>query len=80
MLLLGLWLAMFRTDFKPSRLVAMWLCTPLPFSFTMAGKPWGAVSAISLLALLAVLAVEAVRKRDNPGGGEKPSADQVPGV
>jgi Glycosyltransferase family 87 len=69
MLLLGLWLAMFCTDFRPTRIVAIWLFTPLPFSFMAAGKPWAAASALSLLALVAVLAAEAstnCAKRSRP--------------
>src|ERR1035437_1498532 len=61
MLLLGLWLAIFCAGFKPTRMVAMWLVTPLPFSFMAAGKPWAVISALWLLALIAALAAEALR-------------------
>jgi hypothetical protein len=61
MLLLGLWLAMFCSGLQPTRIVALWLCTPLPFTFTLAGKPWAALSSLSLLALVAALAAEALR-------------------
>jgi len=59
MLLLGLWLAMFHAGLSPTRVVALWLFTPLPFSLTLAGKPWAAVSSLSLLAMLGALAGEA---------------------
>jgi hypothetical protein len=60
LLLLGLWLTVFRAGLQPTRMVALWLFTPLPFGFTLLGKPWAAVSSLSLLALTAALAAEAV--------------------
>ena len=59
MLLLGLWLAMSHAGLSRTRVVTLWLFTPLPFSFTLAGKPWAAVSSLSLLAMLVALAGEA---------------------
>lgn len=61
MLLLGLWLAVFHSARRPTRFAALWLLTPLPLSFTLAGKPWAAISALSLLSLLATLAAESKR-------------------
>jgi Glycosyltransferase family 87 len=66
MLLLGLWLAVFQSSLQPTRIAALWLLTPLPFSFTLAGKPWAAVAALSLLALVVALAGEAVRAKNAP--------------
>ena len=60
MLLLGLWLAVFHAGLLPTRLVALWLCTPAPLSFTLIGKPWAAASSLSLMAMLAALAREEV--------------------
>ena len=61
MLVLGLWLAAFRAGNRSTRMVALWLFTPLPFAFTLVGKPWAAVSSLSLLGLLLALAAEAGR-------------------
>ncbi len=60
MLLLGLWLTVFCAGLQPTRMLALWLFTPLPFGFTLLGKPWAAVSSLSLLALAVALAAEAV--------------------
>jgi hypothetical protein len=59
MLLPGLWLAMFRAELQPARIPALWLCTPFPFVFALAGKPWAAASSLSVLAMLLALAGEA---------------------
>ncbi len=59
MLLPGLWLAMFRANLKITRLPALWLFTPFPFVFALAGKPWAAASSLSVLAILIALAGEA---------------------
>jgi hypothetical protein len=67
MLLLGLWLAVFYSGLRSTRIVALLLLTPLPFSFTLAGKPWAAVSALSLMALMTALAGDAVRSKDTTG-------------
>ena len=61
MLLPGLWLAMFRADLLSTRIPALWLCTPFPFVFALAGRPWAAASSLSVLAMLAALAGEAHR-------------------
>ena len=59
MLLLGLWLTVFQAGLRTTKILAVWLCTPVPFAFTLAGKPWAAVSSVSLLAMLAALGREA---------------------
>ena len=66
MLLLGLWLTMFTAALRPARIVALWLFTPLAYGFTLAGKPWAAVSSLSLFALVVALACEAVRAARRP--------------
>jgi hypothetical protein len=63
MLLLGLWLVIFRDSLRPTRIVALWLFMPFPFSFTLVGKPWVAISSLSLLALVMALAGEGVSAR-----------------
>jgi hypothetical protein len=65
-LLLGLWLTMFSAALQPARIVALWLFTPLAYGFTLAGKPWAAVSSLSLLALVIALACEAIRDARKP--------------
>ena len=66
MLLLGLWLTTFSAALQPTRIVALWLFTPLAYGFTLAGKPWAAVSSLSLLALVVALACEAHRHARQP--------------
>jgi hypothetical protein len=58
MLLLGLWLAISYARMRTTKTVALWLCTPIPFAFTLAGRPWAAVSSLSMLAMLAALGKE----------------------
>lgn len=55
-LLLGCWLAIFCSGWLPARAVATALCTPLPFLFALAGKPWAAASSSTLLFFLVALA------------------------
>ena len=57
---------MFRSDFQPTRIVALWQFTPFPFNFTLAGKPWAAVSSLSLLAMVVALACVMVEGPDLP--------------
>jgi hypothetical protein len=61
MLLPGLWMAAFCAELPPTRIPAIWLCTPFPFVFALAGKPWSAASSLSMLAMLVALAVEGYR-------------------
>jgi hypothetical protein len=61
MLLPGLWMATFRAELPHTRIPALWLCTPFPFVFALAGKPWAAASSLSVLAMLIVLAGEGLR-------------------
>ncbi len=58
MLLLGLWLAVFQEGSRTTKILAVWLCTPAPFAFTLMGRPWAAISSISLLAMLGAMGRE----------------------
>jgi len=49
LLLVPLLLTIFETTFKPARIAAALLATPLPFGMALAGKPWAIASSASLL-------------------------------
>jgi hypothetical protein len=48
-LLVPLLLTIFETAFKPARIAAALLSTPVPFGMALAGKPWAIASSASLL-------------------------------
>jgi hypothetical protein len=54
-LLLAIWLTIFRADRPAPRIMATLLATPVPFGFALAGRPWAIVSSGSLLLFFAIL-------------------------
>jgi hypothetical protein len=50
LLLVPILLTIFETTFKPARIAAALLSTPLPFGMALADKPWSITSSASLLA------------------------------
>lgn len=65
-LLLGLWAAGLYASRRSTKAVAMILATPLPYGFTLAGQPWGAIGGLSILTFLMLLAAEARAHRTEP--------------
>ncbi|MEO7142590.1 MAG: glycosyltransferase family 87 protein [Bryobacteraceae bacterium] len=59
LLLLPVWLTIFRSARPASRIAATLLATPIPFAFALAGKPWAVVSSASLLIFFLILSSEA---------------------
>ena len=57
LLLLPIWLAIFSTRDKPTRIAATLVSTPIAYLMNLADKPWCVVAALALLGFLAVLAV-----------------------
>jgi hypothetical protein len=55
LLLLALWLAIFISTAKFTRLAATLLCTPIPFLMTLAERPWAAATPLALLLFLVAL-------------------------
>lgn len=58
LLLLPFLLTIFHSQLPGAKIAATLLCTPLPFGFALAGKPYAIVSSASLLILLALLACD----------------------
>lgn len=58
LLLLPFLLTIFHSRLTAARIAATLLCTPLPFGFALAGKPYAVVSSASLLIFLALLAID----------------------
>jgi hypothetical protein len=52
LLLLSIWLAIFMSPGKWTRLAALLVCTPIPFLMNLAGTPWAAATPIALLLFL----------------------------
>jgi hypothetical protein len=55
LLLLSVWLAIFISTDKFTRLAATLLCTPIPFLMTLAERPWAAATPLALLLFLVTL-------------------------
>jgi hypothetical protein len=58
LLLLPFLLTIFHAQLPGAKIAATLLCTPLPFGFALAGKPYAIVSSASLLIFLVLLAWE----------------------
>lgn len=56
LLLLPIWLILFRTTVKPARIAAALASTPIPYLMNLADKPWCAVSSLTLFGFLGALA------------------------
>jgi hypothetical protein len=55
LLLASVWLAIFMSTDKWTRIAATLVCTPIPFLMNLAGTPWAAATPIALLLFLAGL-------------------------
>jgi len=58
LLLLPFLLTIFHSQLPGAKIAATLLCTPLPFGFALAGKPYAIVSSASMLIFLVLLAWE----------------------
>jgi hypothetical protein len=61
LLLLGVWLAIFESRDRWTRLAAATVAIPIPYLIGIAGPPWSAAPALALVIFLVTLAVENVR-------------------
>jgi Glycosyltransferase family 87 len=52
LLLLSIWLAIFMSARKWTRIAALLICTPIPFLMNLAGTPWAAATPVALLLFL----------------------------
>jgi hypothetical protein len=52
LLLVSIWLAIFMSTDKWTRIAATLICTPIPFLLNLAGTPWAAATPIALLLFL----------------------------
>jgi hypothetical protein len=55
LLLLSIWLAIFMSAAKWTRIAALLICTPIPFLMNLAGTPWAAATPVALLLFLVSL-------------------------
>ena len=62
LMLLPLWLAIYRSSRLIPRIAATVLVTPLPFMMTLAGTPWAATAPLAMLFFLASLLVRNLPK------------------
>ena len=62
-LLLPIWMLLFVSPSRLSRVSALLLATPLPFFTLMAGPPWSILPALLVILLLCVLARESYAER-----------------
>ena len=62
-LLLPVWILLFVSRSRLSRVAALLLATPLPFFSLMAGPPWSVLPALLVILLLVALAHESYKER-----------------
>lgn len=62
LLLLSIWLAIFMSPGKWTRLAATLICTPIPFLMNLAGTPWAAATPLAVLLFLASLSLSRARQ------------------
>jgi hypothetical protein len=55
LLLLSIWLAIFMSAAKWTRIAALLICTPIPFLMNLGGTPWAAATPVALLLFLVSL-------------------------
>ena len=65
-LLLPIWMLLFVSEKRLSRVAALLLVTPLPFFTLMAGPPWSVLPAVLVILLLIALARESYTERRSP--------------
>lgn len=58
LLLVPVWLTIFKSAHKAPRIAAALFATPIPFGFALAGAPWAIVSSASLMAFFLILSAE----------------------
>ena len=75
LLLLPFLLTIFNSQQPASKIAATLLCTPLPFGFALAGKPFAIVSSASLVIFLVLLLYESYAKHS-----EEPPEMRLPAV
>jgi hypothetical protein len=66
LLLLPFLLTIFNSQLTGAKIVATLLCTPLPFGFALAGKPYAVVASASLVIFLLLLAIDRERSPSSP--------------
>jgi hypothetical protein len=66
LLLLPFWLTIFNAQLAGAKIAATLLCTPLPFGFALAGKPYAIVSSASMVILLVLLAIDRAGSPSSP--------------
>ena len=69
LLLLPFLLTIFYAQLPGAKIAATLLCTPLPFGFALAGKPYAIVASASLAIFLALLAIDRERSPFSPRSG-----------
>jgi hypothetical protein len=63
LLLLPLWFSVFDAPSRGERIIAVALCTPIPFMFGMAGRPWALIAPAAVLSYVIASAVENRREQ-----------------
>jgi hypothetical protein len=73
MLLLSIWLAIFISANKWTRIAATIICTPIPYLMNLAGTPWASATPIALLLFLVSLNL----KSSSGSASSKPGVPDV---
>jgi hypothetical protein len=65
LLLLPIWLTIFKSTYTPSRITATMLATPIPFGMALAGKPYAVTASAALIIFLAMLTTEPIQSKSS---------------
>jgi hypothetical protein len=65
LLLLPIWLVIFKSTYTPSRITATMLATPIPFGMALAGKPYAVTASAALIIFLAMLTTESIQSKSS---------------
>jgi hypothetical protein len=72
LLMLPIWLTIFRSQRTPSKIAATLISTPIPFGMALAGKPYAVTASASLVVFLLLLAYESFAERQRVTFGWNP--------
>jgi hypothetical protein len=65
LLLLPIWLVIFKSTSTPSRITATMLATPIPFGMALAGKPYAVTASAALIIFLWMLTAESIQPKSS---------------
>jgi hypothetical protein len=75
LLLPVLWSVLFESKSAPAKILAVFLCSPVPYLLNLADSPWSSTTPVALLALLSVLAWQNWKSASKLGPAAPPALE-----